>query len=115
MIDYSFLNEVSGNDASYKYEVLSIFLDTIPDGIKKLEELINNTDNWDAIYKQAHFLKSSLSIIKISNIYDMVSEIERIASGAKDKTEVLPLMENISRVFNAAHPLLIDEKDKYSL
>src|SRR5690606_15747090 len=65
LIDFSVLEEISGNDPGYISDVIEIFLGTMPEGLEKLEHLIKETDDWEATYKQAHFLKSSVSVIKV--------------------------------------------------
>lgn len=114
LIDFGFLQEISGNDPGYIYDVLEIFLGSVPQGIESLNNLIINTDDWDAIQKQSHTLKSSLGIVRIGNLHELMAKIEELAIKRADKDLVLDLAKEISETFNNAMPILEAEKDKYA-
>ncbi len=65
LVDFSFIYDMSDNDSVYVNEVATLFLKTVSDGLAKLEDLINNSDDFEQIRRQAHFLKSSANVIKI--------------------------------------------------
>lgn len=111
VVDFTYLEELSGNDPSYISEVLQLFLSTMPDGLDHLHQLIRDTQDWDAIYRQAHFLKSSVSVIRIRNVFDNLTKIEAAAK-AQDKQTLMPIIEEILGVYQQAHPLLIARRDK---
>lgn len=113
LIDFGFLEELSGGDPVYKYEVLGIFLSTAPDGIKNLEDLIYNTNDFEAIFKQAHALKSSFSIIKVRDMYDMMAKIEELGRAGEDKQAITELCEKALNTFKEAQPVLVAERAKY--
>jgi HPt (histidine-containing phosphotransfer) domain-containing protein len=118
LIDFDFLREISGNDPEYMYEVIQIFLDSTPGGIRKLGEMIREPRNWDEISKQAHSLKSSVSVIKIRGIYDQLAELEGLTRLKQDlsepeKTRVRELMTAIATTFSEAEPVLADEMNKH--
>ncbi|OSZ82330.1 hypothetical protein CAP35_03420 [Chitinophagaceae bacterium IBVUCB1] len=113
LIDFSYLNELSGGDSKYLYELLDIFLGTTPDGLVKLEQLITETDDWDATYKQAHFLKSSVGIVKIRDMHAQLMRIEDLGRKEQGKEEIKELMAKIKATFAEAHPILIAERDKH--
>lgn len=112
LIDLSYLDELSGNDPAYMYEVMQIFLSNMPAGLQKLEDLIRNTEDWDAIYRQAHFLKSSVSIVKIRNMYDSLAAIEGYAKERENLQQIPLILDQILATFQEAHPLLIAERDR---
>ncbi|PZF72239.1 ATP-binding protein [Taibaiella soli] len=112
LIDLSYLDELSGNDPAYMYEVMQIFLSNMPEGLEKLEGLIRNTEDWDSIYRQAHFLKSSVSIVKIRNMYDSLAEIEDYAKKKENLGQIPVILDQIVATFKEAHPLLIAERDR---
>jgi PAS domain S-box-containing protein len=118
LIDFEFLKDISGGDPNYVYEVLEIFLTTTPDGIQQLGQMINDRNDWDAVSKQAHSLKSSVSVIKIRGVYDQLAEIEKLTRkngdeqlSENDEKRVNELMNEIAVTFSEAHPLLIQEKE----
>ncbi len=114
LIDFGFLQEISGNDPGYIYDVLEIFLGSVPQGIQSLNHLIINTEDWDAIQKQAHTLKSSLGIVRIGNLHELMAKIEERAIKRLDKEAVIALGREISETFNNAMPILEAEKEKYA-
>ena len=81
LVDFSFVYEMAENDTLYAHEVISLFLNTVSSGLLKLEELVRNTDDFEAIRRQAHFLKSSSGVIKVKGMQDDLVIIENLARG----------------------------------
>ncbi|HEY1033053.1 MAG TPA: Hpt domain-containing protein [Flavipsychrobacter sp.] len=113
LIDLNFLQELSGGDAKYIYELLDIFLGTTPEGLETLEQLIRDTNDWEATYKQAHFLKSSVGIVKIRDMHQQLARIEELGRKQEGREEILQLLDKILATFREAHPILIAERDKH--
>jgi HPt (histidine-containing phosphotransfer) domain-containing protein len=113
LIDLKFLQELSGGDAKYIYELLDIFLGTTPEGLETLEQLIRDTNDWEATYKQAHFLKSSVGIVKIRDMHQQLARIEELGRKQEGREEILQLLDKILATFREAHPILIAERDKH--
>lgn len=111
-IDLSYVQGLSGNDPTYMRDIINIYLDTMTPGLELLKKLIDETDDWDAIHKQAHFLKSSAGIIKVADLYNNLVEIDMTARGKSNKERIIELYGIVSADFNAALPLLIAERDK---
>jgi len=117
LIDFGFLREISGNDPEYMFEVIRIFLDSTPEGVKRLGEMIATGDSWDAVSKQAHSLKSSVSVIKIRGVYDHLAEIENITRQKQEinedtKDKITQLFNTIVTTFAEAEPVLVEEMKK---
>ncbi len=122
LIDFEYLNEISGGDPTYIYELLTIYLDNTPPGIIDLEKLIRDTDDWEAIYKKAHFLKSSAGIVKVRGMYEGLLTIEtkgreqlkKIENGeaTESKETFIRLLEDILAPFNEALPIIEAVRDK---
>lgn len=104
------------------YELLTIYLDNTPPGIIDLEKLIRDTDDWEAIYKKAHFLKSSAGIVKVRGMYEGLLTIEtkgreqlkKIENGeaTESKETFIRLLEDILAPFNEALPIIEAVRDK---
>jgi len=110
-IDVSMLYNISGNDESFICTMVQTFLKTMPETIKKLKESLNNQD-WENVYKSAHFAKSSLSVIKIDEMLDWVVQAEL---SAKDESSVylLPdLVKKIIEKYSFAEVLLKEKFDQ---
>jgi CheY-like chemotaxis protein len=114
IIDFSYLQELSGNDSGYIAEVLGLFLGTMPDGLHQLGELVRTGADYDAIYKQAHFLKSSVSVVRVRDMYDNLTTLEALARMHAPASEMLPVMETLETTYAEAHPILMAERESHS-
>ncbi len=104
-VDISMLYDISGNDEGYINKIVQTFLEKMPDNLEKIEQGIKSQD-WENVYKSAHHTKSSLCVIKISEMSDWVVQVE---VNAKNETglEILPdLIEKIKEKFLFAEGLL---------
>lgn len=112
LVDFSYLYELSGNDAAYIAEVIGLFLGTVPDGLQTLGGVVRDTDDYETIYRQAHFLKSSVSVIRVKDMFVNLSKLESLAKAKASKEEMLPVLELLESTYAAAHPILIAEKEE---
>jgi len=114
IVDFSYLQELSGNDPGYMSEVLGLFLGTMPDGLRQLGELVRKGTDYDAIYKQAHFLKSSVSVVRVRGMYDQLTALEALGRLHAPQAEMMPVMESLEAIYAEAHPMLVEEKEMHS-
>lgn len=112
LIDFDFLEELSGGDPKYKYELLGIFLDSVGDGLVNLQRLIKETDDFDAIFKQAHALKSPAGVVRVKDMHPRLARIEELGRAGKDKEEINELFDQLMDTYNKAHPILVAEREK---
>lgn len=112
LLDLSYLFEISFGDPQYVYDVLSLFVETFPPGLANLEKLIRETDDFDAIHKQAHTLKSSASIIRIRNVFDDITRIDMLSRSKTGKEEIIARLDNVIFNFNKALPLIQAERGR---
>jgi len=113
LLDMTYMYELAASEPQYIFDVVGIFLETVPRGISELEELIKGDGTIQAIYKQAHFLKSSTSIIKIRDVYQDICEITELARANKDDRDTMTLkIDHALKNINAALPLLVEERRK---
>ena len=92
-LDLSFIYTASDNDPTYIYNIVSLYIDTAPKGVLELEKLVKNTNDYVAIARQAHFLKSSANIVKVRNMYADLVVIEAEAKLANGKDSRAPVQE----------------------
>jgi HPt (histidine-containing phosphotransfer) domain-containing protein len=90
----SILYEIAGDDKEYIETMVSTFLENMPSTLQKIEDDMLNKD-YDSLYKAAHYAKSSLSIIKISDVYTWVEKIEQ---NAKNRVELHTLENLVNQV-----------------
>jgi hypothetical protein len=112
IVDFSFIYDMSDNDTAYVYEIISLFIETVSTGLVKLEQLIRKTNDFEAIGRQAHFLKSSANVIKVRDMYDDLLGINTLARQGTGKDKMIPMLDNMIANFNEARPILIAEKEK---
>jgi CheY-like chemotaxis protein/HPt (histidine-containing phosphotransfer) domain-containing protein len=93
-VDMSILYEIAGDDKEYIETMVSTFLENMPSTLQKIEDDMLNKD-YDSLYKAAHYAKSSLSIIKISDVYTWVEKIEQ---NAKNRVELHTLENLVNQV-----------------
>ncbi len=109
ILDLSYVKELAGNKKDYIQQVLSIFMENTPPGLKELERLIFETKNWDKVSKQAHFLKSSVTIVKIAGMHEKLQIIETLARQEKEPETIKQLLKEISSTFAQAEHLIREE------
>lgn len=107
-VDLTMLYDVSDNDESYILTMIQTFLENMPQTIYKIENSLQEKD-WDALFKSAHYAKSSLSVIKISDMLDWASQVE-VNARKRTNLETLPeLVADIKARFNLAEQVLIEK------
>ena len=114
LVDLSVLEELSGGDPKYKYELLGIFLDSVDTGMANLEQLVKNTDDYEAIFKQAHALKSPAGIVKVKNMHARMAKIEELGRAGTGKDEINTLLDDALDTYKKVHPVLVEERAKYA-
>jgi HPt (histidine-containing phosphotransfer) domain-containing protein len=112
LIDLSYVEELAGGKPEYMKQVITIFMDNTYPGVDELERLIKSKAEFEPISKQAHFLKSSVGIIKIKDMYDTFKTIELLAKEKQGREEIERLLETVLETFTKAKPLLLAKMKK---
>lgn len=115
VIDISMLYEISDNDKNFILTMVRTFLKNMPVTLQNLEQGLNNKD-WEQVYKAAHSAKSSLSVLKIKQMLDLVLQIEENALNKINLDNVPALADKIKQTFFLAEQILIEkcrEKDNF--
>lgn len=107
LVDFSYIEELAGNKPDYMRQVLTIFMDNTYPGVDVLEKLINEKADYEPISKQAHFLKSSVSMIKIKDMYDTLKEIEILGKEKRDRDQIEKLLVTVLDTFAKAKPVIL--------
>lgn len=106
-IDMSMLYEIAGDDKEYINTMVGTFLANMPATLKKIEEYFG-TQDYNSLYKAAHYAKSSLSVIKISDLYEWVEKIEHNAKFGKDLHTLQTLINDVKEKFAVAEKVLVE-------
>ncbi len=112
ILDLEYLYEISDKDPDYIHEVLRLFMDSVPETIKELEQSVKEGTDFEAIVKQAHFLKSSSYIVKVKNMYENVTQIELLAKKGSGLSEINEMLQDVIANFDLALPLIQAEQKR---
>ncbi len=104
-IDLSFLHELAGEDRAYEKTMIQMFIENMPVTIQKIQTAINNED-WNKLYKIVHYLKSSLSVIKINVLFELCVLLEKVVTVDKDPLKAVNLIKQIETLYAKAEILL---------
>ena len=104
-VDLSMVYEISGNDESYISLMVQTFLDTMPNSIASMRQCLSEK-NWEGLYQSAHRAKSTLSVIKVSEMFNAVVAIEGYAKSASHLDLLPSLVAEVERFFLVANELL---------
>jgi len=89
-INLELVYDVAGNDTAFVALMIETFFKSMPGTMEKMEQYCAAED-WDNLFKSAHFAKSSYSIINVSGMLDLVKEIE-VNAKAKTNLHTLPTL-----------------------
>lgn len=77
-IDLSYLLEMSCEDQNFVNEMITLFVNKVPNEVDLLENAIDNRD-YDAVRKIAHNMKSSLPIFRLDDLLKDLTLLEKQA------------------------------------
>lgn len=106
-MDFSYVEDLAGNKPEYMKQVLIIFMENTYPGVDVLKKLIDEKADFEPISKQAHFLKSSVGIIKIKDMYETLKQIEMLGKEKKDREEIERLMTIVLDTFKNAKKIIL--------
>jgi HPt (histidine-containing phosphotransfer) domain-containing protein len=112
LVDFTFVYDLSGDDKAYIYNVISIYLSTIPAKLAYIEQLVHAGTDYEQIAEVAHFLKSSSSVIVVRDMLPYLSEIEQLAKHKNGINEIVEKLNHVLFNFNESLPLLHAEMEK---
>lgn len=104
-VDTSILFEAAGEDPSFLKMMLQTFISNMPNTLLKIQKGIE-TGNWETVYKEAHFAKSSLSIVKVDKMLELVLKIEKQAKTLQNLNEIPEYLVQMSKSFQDAKQLI---------
>ncbi len=107
-IDFSILFEVAGEDPVFLKTMLTTFIDNMPDTLSKIQKGIE-TGDWDTVYKAAHFAKSSLSIVKVDKMLELVLLIEKQAKTRENLDQIAENFAEMSKSFQHAKQVIQEQ------
>lgn len=118
LVDFSVLEDLSGGDRKYKYELLEIFHNTMDSGLDNLQRLTAEGIDYDAIFKQAHALKSSAAIVQVKDMHRQLTMVENMARDIAEarttdgKAEIGEMVGIMLANYQQARPEVMAEYEK---
>jgi len=89
--DLNYLKTMSGGDAKFIREMIDIFRDQIEEYKSVMPEMLNNKD-YDGLSKIAHKAKSSVAVMGMTQVADLLKELEILAHDQKEEERYEPLV-----------------------
>ncbi len=84
---------MSGGDSKFIREMISLFREQIEEYKSIMPELLQNKD-YDGLSKIAHKAKSSVAVMGMTQVADLLKELEILAHDKKDVDRYKPLITN---------------------
>ncbi|SRR5690606_7540 len=103
-----YLEELSNGNTAIIRQIAELFLEQTPGDIDLLAAYVRDED-WDAAYKQAHYVKPTLIYVGANGLHKEISAIERLA---KERQELHRLPAMVDDVLPKL-AILYDELNAY--
>jgi CheY-like chemotaxis protein/HPt (histidine-containing phosphotransfer) domain-containing protein len=107
-VDLSLLNELSESDSEYKKTIIHMFLDSMPETIRQIEDAYN-VKNYEALAKAAHYAKSSLSVINVEDLRALVARLEMNCKKMENLHELKGLVKTLIVKYELVVQILNEE------
>ena len=111
LYDLSMVESIAGGDSVFIKKMVQIFLDTIPPSIDQLNDELQKQD-WDALSKLAHKMKSTIDSMGIVSLKDVIRHIE---SNGKQKNNLESLPAWVKQVDEVLKESIQQLKRDFSL
>jgi PAS domain S-box-containing protein len=99
--DLQFLQQME--DDKYSIEMLELFLKNTP-GILHDMQIASNDEQWQTVYKKAHFIKSSLGMLQSNKMLLIANQIEVLAKEGNLLDKIPMLVEDLIENFKNIKP-----------
>jgi CheY-like chemotaxis protein len=111
LYDLSMVQSIAGGDETFIKKMVQIFLDTIPPSVDQLKDELQQ-QNWDALSKLAHKMKSTIDSMGISRLKEVIRTIE---ANGKHKNDLGSLPANVKQVDDVLKDCIQQLKCDFSL
>lgn len=96
------LQELANGDQEFISEMINIFLEDVPDSLKKMNEAMKASD-LQTVARQAHKLKPSSGMIGAEITTSLASQIEEIANNNDPDQQLVDLLESLSSALDSCY------------
>ncbi|MEJ7766853.1 MAG: response regulator [Chitinophagaceae bacterium] len=95
LYDLAMINEVSGGDDDFVKKMVALFIETVPQNLKDLNNYMDSGD-WDMVSKMAHKLKSTIDSMGIHSLNQDVRTVEHTAKKKESLENIPSLVHNMN-------------------
>lgn len=96
-IDLDYLKQISNGSNEFIYQMITVFMEEVPNEIKNLENHLANKD-WAALKATAHKMKPSFSFMGVKGLEDNIHAIEKNCAEEKNLEQIPGLIERIKTI-----------------
>jgi CheY-like chemotaxis protein len=111
LYDLSMVSSIAGGDQGFIKKMVQIFLDTMPPSVDQLQNELQQ-QNWDALSKLAHKMKSTIDSMGIVRLKDVIRVIE---ANGKQKQNLEQIPGFVKQVDDVLKDCIQQLKQDYSL
>ena len=95
LVDLSSLEKTMRGNKKVILETLDIFLEHMPENLEGIKEGVNRKD-FAMIRRNAHTMKSSVSILGINKVQNLLEEMEKLAASESDMDRIIELKNSLT-------------------
>lgn len=96
-IDLDYLKQISNGSNEFIYQMITVFMEEIPNEIKNMEKHLKNND-WQALKATAHKMKPSFSFMGVKELEDSIQAIESNCTEGKSLDRLPGLIERVRNI-----------------
>lgn len=111
LYDLSMVQAIAGGDTGFINKMVQIFLDTMPPSVTQLQHELQS-QNWDALSKLAHKMKSTIDSMGIASLKEVIRTIE---ANGKQKNDLDGLPAHVQKVAEVLEQCVQQLKSDFSL
>jgi len=99
LYDLSMVRSVSGGDETFIKKMVQIFIETVPQGVRDLQEAFEKQE-WQRLGKVAHKLKSTVDSMGITALKDDIRVIENNSKHETETASLGPFVKKVTDIIN---------------
>lgn len=99
--DLNYLKTMSGGDANFIAEMVGLFREQMDEYSELMPRLLREKD-YDGLSKVAHKAKSSVAVMGMTHVADLLKELEILAHNEKEKDRYQSMIDEFLEMGNLA-------------
>lgn len=101
LIDLSYLEKVCEGDSEFMQEMISAFIETIPETLVEMKNA-NAAADWPGLARIAHKMKPSVAFMGIEELKSNILTLEALAKEGTNTKEIIHLVDQVNVTANQA-------------